>query len=258
MLLLQQRHRKRTNSRCVVAFTLVELLVVIAIITVLAALLLPTLEEAIFSSRVTACANNHKQMFLACSLYATDNAGYAPEYGGNAGWYGGNYLADAYRRSMCLGRVIRMGYAPAEVLLEPDYQWIAKPSMGDTFANDTGIHWDWLQPHPTNPQCFAQNHVFGFQSAYLLNSPTDSPWRGRKLRVPHRYSPGLAMCRIDAPAGIKVMCHARRVSNCAFEDGHVRTFADIDVAAPGIVNGSEAQFIGTNSWWTWVKEHDTK
>ena len=42
------------------AFTLVELLVVIVIISVLAALLLPTVEASIFQSRVYSCANNHK------------------------------------------------------------------------------------------------------------------------------------------------------------------------------------------------------
>ena len=54
------------------AFTLVELLVVIAIISVLAALLLPTLDMAVEQSRRIACAGNQKQNYLALNLYAGD------------------------------------------------------------------------------------------------------------------------------------------------------------------------------------------
>lgn len=51
------------------AFTLVELLVVVTIITILAALLLPTLREATESARTVKCISNIKQMGLAGSLY---------------------------------------------------------------------------------------------------------------------------------------------------------------------------------------------
>ena len=54
------------------AFTLVELLVVIAIISVLAALLLPTLESAVEQSRKMVCAGNLKQQYIGAALYAND------------------------------------------------------------------------------------------------------------------------------------------------------------------------------------------
>lgn len=59
-------------------FTLIELLVVIAIISVLAALLLPTLRRAKDSAKTVVCVNNLKQIHLAFTLYAEDNEDYMP------------------------------------------------------------------------------------------------------------------------------------------------------------------------------------
>lgn len=59
-------------------FTLVELLVVIAIITILAAMLLPALGQAIEAARRIACLNNNKQVGMALMMYVDEYDGYLP------------------------------------------------------------------------------------------------------------------------------------------------------------------------------------
>lgn len=231
-------------------FTLVELLVVIAIISVLAALLLPSLNRAVFESRITACMNQHRQLYLATSMYADDNRDSAPDNHLYA-----QYIADYYGKSIGQGRLLRMGYATPDLYLEPD--WINPSTGGDShaFAYGGNIRWWWLKHNPTVPY-LSMNYITGCYTMFHR----DNPWNGKPRtmsKTPINNITALFMCRIDAKIATQVHCHEREAANCTYQDGHVRTLREIEIRAAVYPAYDNSNFnFNTASWWTWAVERD--
>lgn len=83
-------------------FTLLELLIVIAIITILTAIMLPSLQKVREKGKAIVCVGNLKQIGHAFLNYADDNMGHAPNNNATANFQFGPYpWGSVVNRTLC-------------------------------------------------------------------------------------------------------------------------------------------------------------
>ena len=98
----------RLRSTIRATFTLIELLVVIAIISILMAMLLPSLKLARDSAKAIACISNLKQCGTAVIAYSDDSDGWTPDYESNA-WPNIRRLEMCWPDTLMSGRYLDKG-----------------------------------------------------------------------------------------------------------------------------------------------------
>lgn len=128
------------------AFTLVEMLVVISIISVLAALLLPSLQMGLAMSKTVDCANLQRQLYIGIMQFTDDKSGIMPiakfNHSVNAA-----YATEMFPPlSQLSNNVLGFSYPSGRNLLMP---YIKMPSMScpiDPSTPQFNTTWDWWQP----------------------------------------------------------------------------------------------------------------
>src|ERR1051325_4660504 len=129
------RSRRRRYLRSSSAFTLIELLVVVAIIAILAAMLLPALQQAKMNAKRAACISNLRQLGTGILMYAGDNNGLMPPATAPGWWHAHAAAGPAFNQTFpsstlaltkpCLATLYYQNYVPSKSVFYDPGIWIS-------------------------------------------------------------------------------------------------------------------------------------
>ena len=235
----------RSLSRTV-SFTLIELLVVIAIIAILAAMLLPALNQAKAKALQINCAANQKQIGLGARMYSSDNDNMlvaltqAPQ--------GVDHTQDGNRWSW---RALVFSYINSEKVFncpgKPNYEYTgAKAGKTEKGEATIASGYSWTNVHGMGP---GPDPIHS-RSETLVAKPTEAITVSDHGPRFHLASPDNAVgfSRLNAPVipakHKEASTRHNNGANYVFVDGHVKWFTPQAIPCKG-----------NECWWSISGKH---